>query len=244
MEATIRPDRLREISIFAELAPETLATLASSLRLVTVRPNTNLIAVEQPGDRVYFIVSGTVKVFVDHADGSEVILAMLGPGEMVGEMSLVDNLNRSASVTTLESSTLVWMDRTTFWRQLHQIPTLMGNMVTMLSRRLRLANTRLQADATLDVEGRVALQLLSLAQELGEAVEHGIRIPIRLSQSDLAALVGASRVRVNQIVVDYKRSGIIDIDGRLRITLLDPEALRWQIDEELLSPDRFRSERN
>lgn len=240
MEATIRPDQLREISIFAELESEALATLAGSLRLLTVRPDTNLIAVEQPGDRVYFIVSGTVKVFVDHADGSEVILAMLGPGEMVGEMSLVDNLNRSASVTTLESSTLVWMDRTTFWRQLHQIPALMGNMVTMLSRRLRLANTRLQANATLDVEGRVALQLMSLSQELGEAVEQGIRIPIRLSQSDLAALVGASRVRVNQIVVDYKRRGIIDIDGRLRITVLDPEALRWQIDEELLNPNGLR----
>lgn len=240
----IRPDQLQEIAIFAEIEPEGLAALAGSLRLVKVRPNTNLIAVEQPGDRVYFIVSGTVKVFVDHADGSEVILAMLGPGEMVGEMSLVDNLNRSASVTTLESSTLAWMDRTTFWRQLHEIPALMGNMVTMLSRRLRLANTRLQANATLDVEGRVALQLISLAQELGEAVEQGIRIPIRLSQSDLAALVGASRVRVNQIVVDYKRSGIIDIDGRLRITVLDPEALRWRIDEELLNPDRFRAERN
>ncbi|HVX29843.1 MAG TPA: Crp/Fnr family transcriptional regulator [Nitrolancea sp.] len=240
METTIRPDQLREISIFAGLEPDALATLAASLRLRTARPNTNLIEIEQPGDRVYFIVSGTVKVFVDHADGSEVILALLGPGEMVGEMSLVDNLKRSANVTTLESSTLVWMDRTTFGRQLHQLPALMGNMVTMLSRRLRLANTRLQADATLDVEGRVALQLLSLAQELGEATEQGIRIPIRLSQSDLAALVGASRVRVNQIIVEYKRSGIIDIDGRLRITLLDPEALRWQVDEELLNPDRIR----
>jgi CRP/FNR family cyclic AMP-dependent transcriptional regulator len=240
MEATIRPERLREISLFAGLEPADIATLAGSLRLLTVRPNTNLIAVEQPGDRVYFIISGTVKVFVDHADGSEVILAMLGPGEMVGEMSLVDNLNRSASVTTLESSTLVWMDRATFWHQLHQIPALMGNMVTLLSRRLRLANTRLQANATLDVEGRVALQLLSLAQELGEMTELGTRIPIRLSQSDLAALVGASRVRVNQIVVDYKRRDIIDIDGRLRITVLDSEALRTQIDEDLLSPDRLR----
>jgi CRP/FNR family cyclic AMP-dependent transcriptional regulator len=241
MEASLRPDQLREISIFADLEPESLAMLAGSLRMLTVRPNTNLMTVEQPGDRVYFIVSGTVKVFVDHADGSEVILALLGPGEMVGEMSLVDNLKRSASVTTLESSTLVWMDRTSFWRQLHQIPALMGNMVTLLSRRLRLANARLQAGATLDVEGRVALQLLSLAQELGEAVERGIRIPIRLAQSDLAALVGASRVRVNQIVVDYKRNDIIDIDGRLRITVLDPEALRWQVDEELLNPDRFHN---
>ncbi|HEX3723462.1 MAG TPA: Crp/Fnr family transcriptional regulator, partial [Nitrolancea sp.] len=142
-------DQVQQMSIFAHLEPDALAVVTATLRKVTVQPNTNLIAVEQPGDRVYFILSGTVKVFVDHADGSEVILALLGPGEMVGEMSLVDNLNRSASVTTLETSNLAWMDRAALWRQLQSNPVLMSNMVTMLSRRLRLANTRLQANATL-----------------------------------------------------------------------------------------------
>jgi CRP/FNR family cyclic AMP-dependent transcriptional regulator len=241
MESTPLVDQLRQVSIFAHLEPDALAILSRALRKVTARPNTNLIAVEQPGDRVYFILSGTVKVFVDHADGSEVILALLGPGEMVGEMSLVDNLNRSASVTTLETSTLVWMDRASFWRQLHSMPMLMSNMVTMLSRRLRLANTRLQANATLDVEGRVALQLLALSQEFGqEQPGGGMRIPVRLSQNDLAALVAASRVRVNQIIVDYKRRNLIDIDRNLRITIFDSAALRRQVDEELLNPDRLQ----
>jgi len=241
MESMLLPGQLQQVSIFARLPPDALATLAVALRRVTIKPNTNLIAVEQPGDRVYFILSGTVKVFVDHADGSEVILALLGPGEMVGEMSLVDNLNRSASVTTLEKSTLVWMDRASFWRQLHSFPDLMSSMVTMLSRRLRLANTRLQANATLNVEGRVALQLLSLAQEFGEeAPDGGRRIPIRLSQNDLAALVGASRVRVNQIIVDSKRHNYVDIDRNLRITILDSDALKRQVDEELLNPERLQ----
>jgi CRP/FNR family transcriptional regulator, cyclic AMP receptor protein len=241
MESDPLADQLRHVSIFAHLEPQALAVLAGALRKVTAGPNTNLMAVEQPGDRVYFILSGTVKVFVDHADGNEVILALLGPGEMVGEMSLVDNLNRSASVTTLETSTLVWMDRASFWRQLQAIPELMSGMVTMLSRRLRLANTRLQANATLDVEGRVALQLLSLAQELGEQLPGGgIRIPVRLSQNDLAALVGASRVRVNQIIVDYKRRNLIDIDRNLRITVLEHDMLRRTVDEELLNPERLQ----
>jgi CRP/FNR family cyclic AMP-dependent transcriptional regulator len=70
-------------------------------------------------------------------------------------------------------------------------------------------------------------------------VETGTRIPVRLAQNELAALVGASRVRVNQIMVDYKRRGYVTVDNDLRITLLDPQALRHLCDDELLSPDRM-----
>lgn len=239
MGTDLSPAGLQRISIFADLSSETLSEITRTLRLTTLPANSNLIMVEQPGDRVYIILTGTVKVFVEHADGSEVILALLGRGEIVGEMSLVDNLTRSASVSTLEECTLAWLDRASFWRQMSSNQQLTQNMVTLLSRRLRLANTRIQANATLDAEGRVALQLLALAQEFGEPdADGGTRIPVRLAQNELAALVGASRVRVNQIMVDYKRRGYVRVDNDLRITLLDPEALRRQCDDELLIPDR------
>ncbi len=215
-----------------------LTDVSAALSLARVPAHTNLMAMEQPGNRVYVILNGTVKVFVDHVDGTEVILALLGPGDVVGEMSLVDNLTRSASVSTLESSILAWMDRAAFWHELQAIPQLMANMVSMLSRRLRLANTRLRANATLDVESRIALQILSLAQEFGEEDEDGqIRIPVRLSQNDLAALVSASRVRVNQVMVEYKRRGLIEVDRNLRITLLDQDGLEEQVGEDLLGVD-------
>ncbi len=238
MQTALTPERLRNVSLFAGLESRDLDDVAAALRLSRVRAGTHLISMEQPGNRAYVILSGTVKVFVDHIDGSEVILALLGPGEVVGEMSLVDNLSRSASVTTLETSTLAWMDRASFWRQMQSTPQLMANMVALLSRRLRLANTRLRASATLDVEGRVALQILALAHEFGEETDSGgTRIPVRLSQNDLAALVSASRVRVNQIMVDYKRNGFLEVDRNLRITVLNEDALAQRVGEDLLTLD-------
>jgi len=239
MASGLTVEMLQRVSLFDGLGTRELSEVADALNLARVPAHTNLMAMEQPGNRVYIIISGTVKVFVDHVDGTEVILALLGPGDVVGEMSLVDNLTRSASVSTLESSTLVWMDRASFWRELQAIPQMMANMVAMLSRRLRLANTRLRANATLDVESRIALQILALAQEFGEADEDGmIRIPVRLSQNDLAALVSASRVRVNQVMVEYKRRGLIDVDRNLRITLLDEDGLEEQVGEDLLGIER------
>jgi len=232
-----RPLKLHEAAIFQGLSANDLTELARDLTLVRYPAHRSLMTVGQPGERVFVILSGTVKVYVDNARGSEVILALLGPGEIVGEMSLLDNLGRSASVVTLEPSNVASMDRRLFWHRLNTVPQLMSNMVTRLSRRLRLADLRIQANATLDVEGRIALQLLALAQAFGETNTHGqTRIPIRLAQNELAALVGASRVRVNQIIVEYKRRGFIDIDNALRITLLDTAALQSRLDDELLDP--------
>jgi len=239
MASGLTAEMLQRVSLFEGLSMHELTDVAAALNLARVPPHTNLMAMEQPGNRVYVILTGTVKVFVDHVDGTEVILALLGPGDVVGEMSLVDNLTRSASVSTLESSMLAWMDRASFWRELQSIPQLMANMVAMLSRRLRLANTRLRANATLDVESRIALQILALAQEFGEEDDDGqIRIPVRLSQNDLAALVSASRVRVNQVMVEYKRRGLIEVDRNLRITLLDEDGLEEQVGEDLLGIER------
>lgn len=240
MDSTLSAHQLKGISLFTGLGSGELSQIAASLKPTSVAAHSNLMAMEQPGNRVYVILNGTVKVFVDSIDGTEVILALLGPGEVVGEMSLVDNLTRSASVTTLERSTLAWLDRRSFWRELESIPQLMANMVAMLSRRLRLANTRLRANATLDVDGRIALQILALAHEFGEQQsDGGTRIPVRLSQHDLAALVSASRVRVNQIMVEYKRRGLISVDRNLRITVRDRESLSRQVGEDLLGVDEL-----
>jgi len=231
-------DRLRAIPFFQGLPDDALAALAARMRPLAVRAGVNLIAVEQPGEVLYIVLAGTVKVYVEQADGTEVILAILGPGEIVGEMSVVDSLQRSASVVTLEDATLARIDRRAFWAALEANPQLTTNLVMILSRRLRLANTRVQADATLDVVGRVAMQLLALAQELGEPEAGGrVRIPIRLSQADLAGLVGASRVRVNQVIVDFKRGGYLTVDRHLRVTLRDQQALRGLVGDDLLAPD-------
>jgi CRP-like cAMP-binding protein len=182
--------------------------------------------VAEPGEVAYVILEGTVKIHVETADGGEVILVILGSGEIVGELSVVDSLGRSANVVTMEESIICWIDRSTFWQWMDTMPVMMHNLVRILSRRIRLANAQIQSLASLDVYGRVARQLLAFAQEYGEKLPNGdILIPIRLTQSDIAGMIGATRVRVNQVLVAYRQRGHISVDHNYRITVHNTEAL-------------------
>jgi CRP/FNR family cyclic AMP-dependent transcriptional regulator len=221
------PDSLNKFLLFNGLAPEDLLSMSQILHQKTFPAGANLITAEQSGEVVYLIVEGTVKIFLQREDGTEVILAILGSGDTVGEMSLIDNTNRCASVVTLEKTSLLWMDHAKFNSLLHQIPRISYNLSTILARRLRLANEQIQALAALEVESRVARQLLAFAAQYGRESANGdVDIPIRLTQSDLACLVGASRERINQVIVAYKERHYISIDRRYYITIHNQKALQ------------------
>jgi CRP/FNR family cyclic AMP-dependent transcriptional regulator len=202
-----------------------LEQLAPLLHERTFPAGASVLTAEQPGEAIYIIIEGSVKIHLLTPDGTEVILAVLGPGEIVGEMSLADSLGHSANVTTLEESALLWMDRRTFRSGVEGSTVLGRNLADVLSRRLRLANAHLLSLATLDVPGRVASQLLALAHEYGEEASDGVLIPITLIQADLAALVGASRVRVNQALGYFRKRNAISVDKDGRITVLDADVL-------------------
>ena len=141
-------------------------------------------------------------------------------------MSLLDSLGRSASVRSLEESTLLWMDRATFETVREEVPAFSDNLLEIMSRRLRMANSHLRLLAALDIHGRVASQILAFAQEYGEGAPNGdILIPLRLTQTDLANLVGASRVRVNQVLSFFRQRGYISVGKDGRITVRDRTAL-------------------
>jgi CRP/FNR family cyclic AMP-dependent transcriptional regulator len=217
---------IAEAELFRGLTTQQLEVIRSHLRWKTFPAGTNVIASEQPGEVLFIILRGTVKVQVEKSDGSEVILAILGSGQSIGEMSVVDRLDRSASVMTLDQATLAWMDRVTFLDCQRSMPRLTENLAAILSSRLRVANAQIQALATEDVHGRVARELLSLAHVYGtHASTGGIQIPVRLTQGDLASLVGASRVRVNQVLVLFKHAGYISVDSSHRITVHNDAAL-------------------
>lgn len=217
---------LHDVDLFEGLMPEQSAAISGLLQRKTFPAGTNLMSIEQPGEVVYIILSGTVKIHVEQADGTDVIIAILGAGDTVGEMSLLDSAGRSANVVTQEESTVLWLDRSAFQQCLLTAPVITYNLVRTLSSRLRLANEQIQALATLDVYGRVARQLLAFAQKYGKTDPAGsIEIPIRLTQSDLAGLVGASRERVNGAIVHFKGRRYISIDQNFRITIHNPEAL-------------------
>jgi CRP/FNR family cyclic AMP-dependent transcriptional regulator len=221
------PAALSRMPLFRGVPARELERLVPLLQERSFPAGASVLTAEQPGEAVYILLKGSVKVYVTHTDGSEVILAILGTGEIVGEMSLADSLGRSASVTTLEDSTFLWMDRRTFLSGMEEIPTIARNLVGILSRRLRLADTHTRSLASLDVHGRVAAQLLAFAREYGEPLPDGggVLIPLRLTQTDLGGLVGASRVRVNQALSYYRKRGSISLDKEGRITVHEREVL-------------------
>jgi CRP/FNR family cyclic AMP-dependent transcriptional regulator len=221
----IGTDALARIPLFEGLSRSEVSGLLEHLHQRTFPAGASVLIAEQPGEAVYVIVSGSVKVHALRPDGTEVVLAVLGAGETLGEMSVADSLGRSAGVLTLEETTLLWMDRRTFGASVASSAVLSRNLSKILSKRVRVANARLIAMASLDVPGRIASQLLSLAREYGQKSPEGRRIPMRLTQSDLAALVGASRVSVNQAMGRLRKRGAISVGEGGRLIVRDEEAL-------------------
>jgi len=217
---------LADIQLFEGLTPAQLDWVAQHAHRRVFSAGTNVLTIEQPGEAVYVILHGTVKIHVEPGDGRDVILSILGSGDLLGEMSLIDSVGRSASAVTLENSLMLWMDKQTFNQLLDEFPPVARNLVRILSARVRLSDQLIQALATLDVYGRVARQLLAFAERYGRSVEDGeIRIPIALTQGDIADLVGASRKRVNQVMVAFKGQELIGTDAEGHIILYDSEGL-------------------
>jgi CRP/FNR family cyclic AMP-dependent transcriptional regulator len=222
----IAPRALETLPLFRGLKIEQLLWLSERLRYKTFPANAHIMTAETPGEVVYIILRGTVKIHIEQAGGGDVVLAILGRGDTVGEMSMMDSAGRSASVFTLEESVLLWMDRQCFQDALQHIPELALNLVRILCTRVRLSNELIQALATLDVYGRVARQLLAFADKYGESGANGeVRIPICLTQGDIADLVGASRKRVNQVMVTFKGMDLIAVDADGNVTVRQREAL-------------------
>jgi CRP/FNR family cyclic AMP-dependent transcriptional regulator len=226
MPAVPDPRVLLDIPLFNNLSDEELETINQKLRKHNFPSGSNVITFETPGEVLYVILSGTVKIKVDQVDGKEVIIALLGSGEIVGELSVLDSDSRSADVLTQEDSTLLWMDRESFRELMKTNPTVTLNLLRILTRRVRLSTEQIQALGTLDVLGKVARQLLVFADQYGVKGAEGVCIPMRLTQSDIAGLVGASRERVNQVFVNLRERDLIKVSGTYRITILNIDKLR------------------
>ncbi|MBE0697216.1 MAG: Crp/Fnr family transcriptional regulator [Anaerolineaceae bacterium] len=220
------------IPLFSGLSEKQHNWLLSRLTERTFYKNQELIESGMPGEFLYIILSGTVKVFAPQRYGEEVIVAILGPGDPVGEMSVIDSSGRSASVIALEETRVLWINQSSFQEALQTMPVLAQNLIGILNNRLRTSSGQIQALAALDVQERVIRQLLSFAARYGQPAASGKTIiPIRLTQSDLAGLVGASRRRVNQAIVALKHSCWVAVDVDFHITLLDQAALEREISE-------------
>lgn len=226
MIGTAEVMELRELPLFSELPEEDLERVAEQIRRTTVPAGTLLISAMLPAEAVYFVCEGSVKMQLLSEEGNEVTTAILGPGDSVGEMGMFTRRRSAVNVVTRQESTLLWMERKVFHACLEACPSLNRSLVRVLCARLRAATERHQALATLDVTGRVAQQLLELAERFGKPVPgEGINIPIPITQGEVAELIAATRERVNHIMVRLKRSGIFSVDSEHHITIHRPEIL-------------------
>lgn len=220
------PKDFANVALFRDLSATQLQELSPLLHSKSFSAGATMMTAEQAGEVVYFIISGTVKVCAEQADGSEVIYSILGPGEIVGEMSALDQPMRSASVVTLEATKALWMDRAAFHRFLLTMPRLTFNLACILSARLRMADAQIRSLARLEVEARVARQLIAFSDRYGQALPNGdTHIQLRLTQGDIAALIGASREHVNKVIVAYKERGYLSVDRQYHITIHNSQAL-------------------
>jgi len=221
------PASLGALALFAGLPPAQLARLNDLLRPLRLPTGAQFIAAEEPGEAAYVIRAGTVKVQLIQDDGREVLLTVRGAGELLGELALLDAGGRAADVVTLEPTALLRLDRAGFEECLATMPGFARNLLRVLARRLRVATAQIRALNTQDVAGRLACQLVAYAEAYGvpAADGRGVTIPVRLTQADLASLVGASRPQVNQALGFYKGRGLLATDPRHRTTLLDLEGL-------------------
>jgi CRP/FNR family transcriptional regulator, cyclic AMP receptor protein len=162
------------------------------------------------GDGCYRVEEGLLKVAMVSRAGNERILAFLGPGAVVGEMSIIDGLPRSASVVAVRDSKLGFLSRAAFEDFAKEHPEVYKSLVTMIAARLRETDAALAAGSFLPLRGRVACTLLELAQDFGQDVGCG-RIVIRqkIGQSDLAAMAGIARENVSRILNDWKRRKLV-----------------------------------
>ena len=207
---------LRSIPLFKDLSDDDFVVM-DDLALEKHVAKGNVVFTEgSVGDTLYTIVSGRVKVFIGDEDGREIILKILGPGDFFGEMSLIDSQPRSASVSTLEHAVFQTLSRQAFELCLQRAPRIAATVMQALAKRLRDADRKISTLALMDVYGRVANTLLELAiNSNGKLV-----VGEKLSQQDIANMVGASREMVNRILKDLSDRGYISIESKT-ITIHD-----------------------
>ena len=224
-------NRLPKIALFEGLSAEQLTFLAQHAHERAVKSGVTIVSGGEQGESFYVILRGTVRVYASLPNGGQVFLALLASGDTVGEMSLIDNAGRSADVVTQEPTTLLTINRAAFNR-LMESGAFPRNLMRVLARRLRLANIHIQAHCKLDVFGMVAFQLVEFSDLYGETLPNkDILIPMRLTQQDIAELVGAGRERVNQVMVAYRSAGYLSVDSRYRITIHNLAALQKRVQQ-------------
>jgi CRP/FNR family cyclic AMP-dependent transcriptional regulator len=222
MATTVSTAVLKTVPLFASCPEEQLRMLTTVVTRKSAPRSTTIMAGGDPTDSLYIILSGRLKVMMSDSEGKEVILAILGPGEIFGEMGLIDDEPRSATVISIEPCELLSISKRDFKKCLQENFDMTMAVMRGLVKRLREADRKIGSLALLDVYGRVARLLLDMAENVdGEKV-----VTKRLPKQDIAKMIGASREMVSRVMKDLQTGGYIEMRGSqivLRDTILLPE---------------------
>lgn len=215
---------LQQVPFFTRLNAEEASVLAEKLILRRFNANQIIFHLGDPGGLLYIITSGKVKISYSNPDGQEALLAILGPGDFFGELSLLDSSPRSATAEAIEPTETYTLDGGSFNMFLDHTPGFAHHVLSVLATRMRVLNAQLSDIFFLDLPARLARTLLRLADQYGKSSPSGIQIDIALTQTDLAEMTGGTRVSINKALGRFRRSKWVDVSGR-HFTIRDRDAL-------------------
>jgi CRP/FNR family cyclic AMP-dependent transcriptional regulator len=219
--ATVSTAVLKSVPLFASFPDEQLRMLVTVVTRRSAPRGSTIMAAGDVTDSLYIVISGRLKVMMGDADGKEVILTIIGPGEFFGEMGLIDDNPRSASVVAIEPCELLSLTKRDFKKSLAENFEMAMAVMRGLVRRLREADRKIGSLALLDVYGRVARLLLDMAEDVnGQKM-----VTKRLPKQDIAKMIGASREMVSRVMKDLQMGGFIEMRGST-IVLHDTILLR------------------
>ena len=212
------------VPFFTGLQQGDIDELARRLVIRRFGPGQVIFHHGDPGGLLYIISRGKVKISHSTPDGQEALLAILGAGDFFGELALLDNSPRSATAESIEATETLTLHREDFRRYLSNNPNFAMHVLQTMAKHIRRLNSQLSDIFFLDLPGRLARTLLRLADEHGREIEEGTLIDLTLTQTDLAEMIGATRVSINKTLGRFRRAGWVKTRGR-RFIIVNRAAL-------------------
>jgi CRP/FNR family transcriptional regulator, cyclic AMP receptor protein len=215
---------LRKAGLFQGVDPEASEALASQFEIFDAARGTTLFHEGEPGDSLYIVLAGKVKLGRRSSDGRENLVAVMGPSDQFGELSIFDPGPRTSTAVVVTDARIARLPKQALHAWVENRPEIALQLLRVIARRLRRTNTMLADLIFVDVPGRVAKQLLQLAQRFGSVDGGQLRVTHDLTQEELAQLVGASRETVNKALADFAQRGWLRLEGK-SVVILDRERL-------------------
>jgi CRP/FNR family transcriptional regulator, cyclic AMP receptor protein len=216
---------LERVPFLAALAPDDLRWLGERARRRRLARGDIIFQKDDPGQSLFIIESGTVRIYVPGTQGADLTLAVMGEGDFFGDMSLLDGRPRSASAAAATEAVLLSLERNDFTTLVRSRPDAALAILAVVATRLRESDQMATDLAFLDVSGRLARRLLDLATSNGIQRGDGLLLQVSLTQEELANMIGVTRESVNRNLSMFRRLGLIGREGR-KIIIRNPDGLR------------------